>query len=103
MTRRRNTSSNARVSSSSGDDERSTKGILVDHFVDTLVLIGLELVLAFLIRGISQVMPDMADVLGFVTVFSKWFSFAALVQFAFESLLSLAEKDIPWVKRLLRK
>ena len=48
-------------------------------------------------------MPDMADVLGFVTVFSKWFSFAALVQFAFESLLSLAEKDIPWVKRLLRK
>jgi hypothetical protein len=82
---------------------RSTKWILVEHFVDTVVLIGLELLLALLIRGISQVLPDMVDVLGFVTLFSKWFSVAALGQFALESLLSLAEKDVPRLRRLFRR
>ena len=73
-----------------------------EHFTDTLFLSGLELFLTFLIRGIASILPEMADILDYVRKFSKWFVVAALVQFAFESLLSLAEKDIDRVRRLRR-
>ena len=72
------------------------------HFTDTVFLILLELLLELLVRAIVPIIPEMRDILGYVEKFSKWFALGALVQFAVESSLELAKKDITRFRRIFR-
>ena len=84
-------------------ERKSNKRIIWDHFTDTIWLIALELMLLLGINWIGHYVPDSTEMLASVRTFSKWFVIAALAQFAIESSLDLAARDVDLLYQILRR
>ena len=78
---------------------RSNKRIIWEHFTDSVVLIGLGIVLDLSIIGASRLSRGMAELARWVEMFSKWFTIAAFAQFCIDSLVQLTIRNYAELRR----
>lgn len=72
---------------------RSTKRIIWDHFIDSALLLSLELILVLIINNLRRYVPEAEIMISSVNLFSRWFIFAVLAQFAIESAIDVFLSD----------